>query len=400
VPENAPPSARPRHDAIDLLRGLVMVLMALDHARDFFTNHPGDPAAQLGTTTAGLFVTRWVTHFCAPVFVFLAGAGTSLAAARGKPKPALARFLVTRGLWLVAVELTLVRWGWFFDVTYAFSVLQVIWTLGVSMIALAGLIFLPGRAIAAFGLALVLGHDLLDGVHAADLGRWGPPWTILHERGVLHPFGRGLLVIYPLVPWVGVMALGHASGVLFTRAPEERRRVLVRLGLGLTLAFVALRALDRYGDPQPWTAQRSPLFTVFSFLACTKYPPSLDYLLMTLGPALAVLGVLDGRLAAGGPPRWARPLVTFGRVPFFYYVLHVPLLHGAAVALGAALMGAAGAHAFAHKILLPDAESARFGFSLPVVYVAWALAVLALYPACRWFAALKARSRAAWLSYF
>jgi uncharacterized membrane protein len=395
-----PARARPRNDAVDLLRGLVMVLMALDHVRDFFTNHPGDPAANLATTTAGLFVTRWVTHFCAPVFVFLAGAGVYLAGARGKPKSELARFLLTRGLWLVVVELTLVRWGWFFDVGYGFSVLQVIWALGVSMIVLAALIFLPVRAVAAFGAALVVGHNLLDGVHAADLGAAGPLWNLLHESGMLHPFGRALLVVYPLVPWVGVMALGYASGVVLTRPPDERRRVLVRLGAALTLAFVVLRAVNHYGDPHPWTAQRSPLFTAFAFLACTKYPPSLDYLLMTLGPAILLLGVVDARLGrAGQTPRWARPFVTFGRVPFFYYVLHVPLVHGLAVALGAATMGAAGANAIAHKILLPDAESARVGFPLGVVYLAWIVVVLLLYPACKWFAGVKARSRSAWLSY-
>jgi uncharacterized membrane protein len=195
------------------------------------------------------------------------------------------------------------------------------------------------------------------------------------------------------------MALGYAFGAVLVRPAEERRRLLLRLGAALTLAFVVFRAVNRYGDPRPWTPQRSPLFTLFSFIACSKYPPSLDYLLMTLGPAIALLGAIDKRLAAGETPRWARPLVTFGRVPFFFYVLHVPLLHGLAVVLGAAVMGAAGASAIAHKITLPDAEAARFGFPLPVVYAAWLLVVAALYPACRWFADVKARHRAAWLSY-
>ena len=391
---DAPLPTRARNDAVDLLRGLVMVVMALDHVRDFFSSYAGDPA-DVATTTAGLFLTRWVTHFCAPVFVFLAGAGAFLAGARGKPRPALAQFLVTRGLWLVVVELTLVRAGWIFDLTYRVTVLQVIWALGVSMIVLAGLVFLPVRAVAAFGATLVVGHDLLNGVHAAALGRWSWLWTILHERGVLLlPGGRVLSVIYPVIPWPGVMALGYAFGALLVRPAPERRAALLRLGAALTLAFVAVRALDGYGDPRPWSAQRSPLFTVFSFLACSKYPPSLDYLLMTLGPAIVFLGAIDG-----ASPRWVRPLVTFGRVPFFYYVLHVPLVHGAAVAVGALLMGAGGARAFAHKILLSGPETARFGFSLPVVYLAWALVVLALYPACRWFAGVKARSRSPWLSY-
>jgi uncharacterized membrane protein len=186
---------------------------------------------------------------------------------------------------------------------------------------------------------------------------------------------------------------------VLTWPAEERRRVLLRLGGALTLAFVVIRAVNHYGDPLPWSAQRSPLFTAFSFLACTKYPPSLDYLLMTLGPAIAFLGWIDGRLADRPTPAWARPFVTFGRVPFFYYVVHVPLLHGLAVALGIAVLGTGAASAIAHKILLPDAQAARVGFSLPVVYAAWILVVLALYPACRWFAGVKARHRSAWLSY-
>jgi uncharacterized membrane protein len=394
---DVPPHARARNDAVDLLRGLVMVVMALDHVRDFFSNHVGDPT-DIATTTPGLFFTRWVTHFCAPVFVFLAGAGAYLAGARGKPPRALARFLVTRGAWLIFVELTLVRWGWLFDVAYRVAVLQVIWALGVSMIVLAGLVFSPVRAVAAFGLALVVGHDLLDGIHAADLGRWSWLWTLLHERGFLSPAGRVLNVVYPIIPWPGVMALGYAAGTILVRPAPERRRLLLRLGAAVTLAFVVVRALDGYGDPHPWSAQRSPLFTLFSFLACSKYPPSLDYLLMTLGPALLFLGAAD-RLLDGASPRWARPFVIFGRVPFFYYVLHVPLLHGAAVAIGALTMGSAGASGFAHKILLSGPESGRFGFSLPVVYLAWALVVLTLYPACRWFAGVKARNRSAWLSY-
>jgi uncharacterized membrane protein len=382
-----------RNDALDLLRGIVMVVMALDHVRDFFSNHPGDPA-DLAATTPGLFVTRWVTHFCAPVFVFLAGAGAYLAGARGRSGPALARFLASRGLWLILIELTLVRWGWFFDLSYRVVVLQVIWAIGVSMLVLAGLVFLPVRAIAAFGVALIVGHDLLDRVHAADLGAWAWLWRLLHERGALMPFGRVLNVIYPIVPWPGVMAVGYAFGTILVRPAAERRRLLLRLGAALTLAFVIVRAVNVYGDPRPWASQRWPLFTLLSFVACSKYPPSLDYLLMTLGPAIVFLGLVDG-----AAPRWARPFVTFGRVPFFFYVLHVPLLHGAAVAVGWALEGPAAGRGFIHKIFLPDAEVTRIGFSLPVVYLAWVLVVLALYPACRWFAGVKARSRAAWLSY-
>jgi uncharacterized membrane protein len=242
-----------------------------------------------------------------------------------------------------------------------------------------------------FGLALVLGHDLLDGLHAASLGQW---WKVVHERGMIALPGHLLNIIYPLVPWPGVMAAGYWFGALYTRPEAERRRVLLRLGGALCLAFVAVRAFNHYGDPHPWTSQPTPLYTLFSFLACSKYPPSLDYLLMTLGPAILLLGLIEG-LAA----RRSRPLVIFGRVPFFYYVVHVWLLHGAAVLTGMLVFGAAAAPSFAGKMFLPPAQYAHFGFALPIVYLAWALAVLALYPACRWFAGVKARNRAAWLSY-
>jgi uncharacterized membrane protein len=196
------------------------------------------------------------------------------------------------------------------------------------------------------------------------------------------------------------MALGYACGGVLARPEAERGRLLVRAGGALVLAFVVLRALNHYADPHVWTTQRTPLFTVLSFLACTKYPPSLDYLLMTLGPALVFLGLVDGRTPSfGAASRWSRALVTFGRVPFFFYILHVPLLHAGAVVAGAALHGPLGARLFAGKLLSSDADVARFGFSLPIVYLAWALALVVLYPACRWFAGVKARRRDAWLSY-
>jgi uncharacterized membrane protein len=393
--EQAARGARPaRNDSLDLLRGLVMVVMALDHARDFWTNQPGDPTLALATTTPAMFLTRWVTHFCAPVFVLLAGVGAYLGSRRGKSKAELARFLVTRGLWLLVVEVTLVRWGWLFQLGFHIVIIQVIWTLGACMIVLAGLIWLPTAVVGALGVALIVGHDALDGIHAADLGRASWLWTWLHERGALFPAGHVVNVIYPFLPWPGVMASGYALGAVFTRPEAERRRLLVRGGGALVLAFVVVRALNIYADPHVWTTQRSPLFTLFSFLACSKYPPSLDYLLMTLGPALVFLGLVDGRV-----PSWSRPFVTFGRVPFFFYVLHVPLLHAGAILAGAVVFGADGARAFVGKLFLPDAQSTRFGFSLPVVYLAWLLALVVLYPACRWFAGVKARSRSPWLSY-
>src|SRR3954470_4343085 len=392
---DSPPTTRPRNDAIDLLRGVVMVLMALDHVRDLFSSYPTDPTVTLDTTTPGLFFTRWVTHFCAPVFMLLAGASAFLAGSH-RSRPELARFLAARGLWLVLAELTLVRWGGLFELGFHILIFQVIWVIGVSMVLLAGLVLLRLRPIhiGAIGLALVVGHGMLDGVHASSFGRWGWLWMLVHEGGVFTPGDHVAKVFFPLVPWVALMPVGYAAGVVFTWPAARRRRFLLRLGVGMVLAFVALRGANGYGDPRPWTSQRTPLVTLFSFLACRKHPASLCYLLMTLGPALAFLGLAEGITA-----RWARPLVSFGRVPFFYYLLHVPLIHAAAVASGAILGGAAGASAFAHKLFLPGVETMRWGFSLPVVYVAWALVVFSLYPVCRWFAGVKARRRAAWLSY-
>lgn len=372
-----------------------MVLMALDHVRDLFSSYPTDPTVTLDTTTPGLFFTRWVTHFCAPVFIFLAGASAFLAGTH-RSRPELARFLATRGLWLVLAELTLVRWAWLFELGFHILIFQVIWVIGVSMVLLAGLVLLRIRPIhiGAIGLALVVGHDMLDGVHASAFGRWGWLWTLVHQGGVFTPGDHVARVFFPLVPWVALMPVGYAAGVVFTWSAPRRRRFLLRVGVGMILAFVALRGANGYGDPQPWTSQRTPLVTLLSFLACRKHPASLCYLLMTLGPALALLGLAEGITA-----RWARPFVTFGRVPFFYYLLHVPLIHGAAVASGAILGGAAGASAFARKLFLPPDETMRWGFSLPVVYLTWALVVFSLYPLCRWFAGVKARRRAAWLSY-
>jgi uncharacterized membrane protein len=383
-----------RLDSVDLLRGLVMVIMALDHTRDFF-HHDAllfDPT-DLSKTTPALFLTRWITHFCAPVFVFLAGTGAYLSLARGKTKRDLSWFLVTRGVWLVVLELTLVRLGWTFDLSYGFTFVQVIWALGWSMIVLAALIHLPLRAIAGFGLIMIGGHNLLDRVHAGKLGSFRLPWLILHEQGPMHwgtqpPGGFTFLVQYPLIPWIGVMAVGYCFGRLLQLPVERRRKVLLRLGLALTLAFIVIRATNLYGDPQPWAAQQSPLFTLFSFINCQKYPPSLLYLLMTLGPAIALLPFLE---------RWTGALAnffrTFGRVPLFYYLLHLFLIHLLAVIFAFARYGKQITNVFANG---PPPD---FGYNLLVVYLVWLGAVLLLYPPCRWWARLKQHRRSAWLSY-
>jgi uncharacterized membrane protein len=392
VPVDSSSRHAARLDAVDLLRGLVMVIMALDHARDFF--HSGAPVFEptdLSRTTPALFFTRWITHFCAPVFVFLAGTGAFLSLSRGRTKKDLSWFLLTRGLWLVVLEWTLVRFGVTFDLNYrSGSFVQVIWALGWSMIVLAALVRLPLRAVAAFGVLMIAGHNLLDRFHAADFGAWRWLWMILHEQGPLRSSsGFTLFVIYPLVPWIGVMAAGYAFGALARLEDERRRKVLLRLGSALTLAFVVLRATNLYGDPRPWAAQpRGSLYTLFSFLNCEKYPPSLLFLLMTLGPAIALLPLLERARGA-----LSRFFTVYGRVPLFYYLLHFYLLHGMAVVFALARYGSAASTVFAGG--LPPG----YGYRLPVVYLVWIAAVLLLYFPCRYWARLKQRKRSAWLSY-
>jgi uncharacterized membrane protein len=409
MPVAAPSAtARPRLDSIDFVRGLVMVIMALDHVRDFFNLDARffDPT-DLTRTTPVLFFTRWITHFCAPTFVFLAGTGAYLWASRGRTPAELRRFLVSRGIWLIVVELTLVTVGWTFNFTWSFIGLQVIWVIGWSMILLAALSWLPIRVVAGIGIILIAGHNLLDAIHPRPLlgGSAGP--------GVL-PFGNGALggalspdatlwdwvwsflhvfnppVAYPLIPWVGVMAVGYAFGTLVQRPPDERRRLFLRLGLAVTAAFVVLRWTNIYGDPAPWSAQPDPVYTMLSFLNTSKYPPSLLYLLMTLGPAIALLGLVD---RASGPV--VRFFVVFGRVPFLYYVVHLYLIHGLTLVAAAVTGQAAPNDLRVFFLFYPK----NFGFSLGVVYAIWVGVVLALYPLCWWFARLKARRKDAWLSY-
>jgi uncharacterized membrane protein len=284
-----------------------------------------------------------------------------------------------------------VRFAWAFNLDYAHMLwVQVIWALGVSMVVLAALIYLPLPVIGAFGAAMIAGHNLFDGLEPEALGPLGPLWTFLHvQRPVTMPWGSNVFVAYPLIPWIGVMAVGYAFGGVLLRPSEERRRALLRLGGALTAGFIVLRAINGYGDPRPWTSQSSGLFTALSFLNTTKYPPSLLFLLMTLGPAIASLAWFD-RLSGAG----ARFLIVFGRVPLFYYILHLFLIHAAALAIGV-WAGFPPAAFFRSIFEMPQG----WGYGLPVVYAVWAAVVLALYPVCRWFADLKARRREVWLSY-
>ncbi len=387
-----PCGARPRIDSLDWLRGLVMVVMALDHTRDFFGSSGLDPR---DVEEPLLFLTRWVTHFCAPVFVFLAGTSAYL---YGRKRPDdLRRFLWTRGVWLVVLEWTVVRIGWTFDLLPGFLPMQVIWAIGWSMVALSLLVRMPVAWVGAIGLAVIFGHNALDGVSPEHFGHLGWLWTLVHGFGPLAPMDAPLLpfAAYALIPWVGVIAVGFAFGPVMGLPAPLRRRWLYGLGLATTAAFVALRALGVYGDPAPWAPQPGALATVLSFLNCEKYPPSLLYLLMTLGPSFVVLALLERTSGLLQRPV-GRALVTVGRVPLLYYVLHVYLIHAAAIAATAWVGGPLATlwDGFHPIFKGPDA-----GFHLGVVYAVWIGVVLALYPACRWFAGVKQRRSDWWLSY-
>lgn len=382
---------RPRLESVDALRGLVMVLMALDHARDFFADIRLDPT-DLASASTGLFLTRWVTHVCAPVFVFLAGASAWLWASRGRSRAELSRLLVTRGLWLVVLEFTVVTLGWWSTFAVRAFFLQVIAAIGVAMVVLAALVHLGRRAVLVYGLAVVLGHDALGGLAAA--GAWLPGWlwTLLEVQGpIALTESTTLLVLYPLLPWTGVLALGYAFAPLLELPRPRRRRLVAGLGLALSLAFVLLRAGNLYGDPTPWSSQDGALRTLLSFVNCGKYPPSLCFLLMTLGPALALLAALDGARLAG----WARPLPVFGRVPLFFYVAHLYLISFGAAALNLVQHGE-WAPVFP---LLWGPIPHWFGRDLWVAYVAWALVVALLFVPCRAYGRLKRTSRSRVLTY-
>jgi uncharacterized membrane protein len=384
-----------RLESIDVLRGIVVVLMALDHTRDFF--HFGafqrwDPL-DFSKTYPALFLTRWITHFCAPVFVFLAGTGAFLSTTRGKSKRELSWFLFTRGLWLVLLEVTWVKWaGWAFNFDLHAFFLLVIWAIGISMIVLSALVFLPNTVIACVGLIMIFGHNLLDGIAPERWGSLAGLWRVIHAGGEFTmPSGLRIVAGYPLVPWIGVMTCGYVFGQLLLLEPAKRKRCLFSLGAGAIALFLALRLTNVYGDPKPWTAQKTALFTFFSILDCHKYPPSLCYLLMTLGPALIVLALLDR-----GTPAWLRPALVFGRVPLFFYLLHLPLIHALAVLVNLLRYGRADWLYGNVEGVMPPSDA---GWGLIGTYIAWLIVLLILYPICRWFADVKRRRRDAWLSY-
>lgn len=391
----------PRLVSVDVLRGVVMVLMALDHTRDFLTSVPTAPE-DLAHTSGALFFARFITHFCAPVFAFLAGTGAFLATRRGKSIQQLSRFFLTRGLWLLLLEFTIVDFAWGF-VPWAHG--GVIWILGWSMIAMALIVRLPVRWIGVLGLGMIATHNLLDRINPASFGSFSWLWIMLHSPGripITPTFSFS--VRYVLIPWVGVMAAGFAFGTLLHR--PDRRQWILRIGISATLLFFVLRAINLYGNgvaglpfgyPRsagPWTVQPTLTMTVVSFFNTLKYPPSLDYLLMTLGPSLILLGVLDGAKAERG---LNRVMLVFGRVPLFYYILHIYLIHLIAIVVALIFHQPV----WRGTVIADFAQRpSGYGHGLPFVYAMWVLVVAILYIPCRWFMGFRSRHRDwTWLSY-
>lgn len=395
--------------SIDVLRGAVMVLMALDHARDYWAPlHAPENLASHGS--AAWFLTRWVTHFCAPVFVLLAGTSAAVRLRRRGDRGEMSWFLLTRGAWLIVLEFALISAIWQMRFPPPMLLAQVIWVIGVSMIVLAALIWLPRIAVGALAVIVIAGHNLLDGWDVpgafvqpnAGMSVWEQIRLVLHTGWGAIPLTDNLawMNVYPILPWVGVMALGYAIEPVFTLGERARRRVLIGVGLAATAAFIAVRAANGYGNFYPpaftpwvqsgrWSEQSSAVLTVCSFLNCHKYPPSLAYLLMTLGPSLVALGLLDG-------VRWraVRPLLVFGRVPLFFYVLHLPVL-----ILSAGVWAYARFGEDAMRWGLTNPPPPEYTPGLWIAYIAWAGVVVALYPLCEWFARVKATRQDWWLSY-
>jgi len=382
-----------RIESIDLLKGLVMVIMALDHVRDYvhypaFFFDPADPTQ----STLPIFFTRFITHFCAPIFCFLAGTSAFMVGKR-KSKSELSSFLLKRGLWLVFMEMTIVNFGWFFDIYFKSPNLLVIWSLGISMIFLAALVHLPRKIVLLFSLVLILGHNLLDTVHYNG----NVFWAIMHEYAFLKlNNGFDFEVGYPLIPWIAVMALGYYFGAFYDTSFDsfQRKKLFNIIGISAIFAFVILRFSNVYGDQIPYKDYGILSKNLISFLNPSKYPPSLDYLLMTLGAAFLFLAnaeKLKGKVIDF--------FSTFGRVPFFYYILHLYLIHLIAL-IFAEFSG------FGWRIMiLQDWVTATpalkgYGFPLWVVYVGWILVIALLYPCCKWFDNYKQTHKEKWwLSY-
>jgi uncharacterized membrane protein len=384
---------KPAHiESIDLLRGIVIVIMAIDHVRDYF--HADKflfDATDLTKTNAAIFFTRWITHFCAPAFVFLAGTSAAIVSQR-KSTAELSKFLFTRGLWLVFLELTVINLFWYFNPSFSFFSLGVIWALGISMIALSLLIHLPPKVILVIGLIILFGHNLLDSITVDGNSPKAFAWAVLHVSRRFEFGYPNVNAQYPVLPWIGIMALGYATGSLYKREilPAVRKKYLLTIGLSAIALFIIIRAINVYGDISPWSVQGSQAFTMMSFLNTTKYPPSLLYSLMTLGPALVFLALMEKPLG-----RWAQPLLHFGRVPMFFYILHLLLIH--LLATIAIIITEGDWH---DTIIRNGFKYFHPQFSLGVVYLVWIAVILMLYPLCKWYDEYKMNNKDKWwLSY-
>ena len=381
--------------SIDLLRGLVMIIMALDHVRSYmnFDSLVFSPT-DLERTTPALFFMRVVTHLCAPTFIFLAGTSVFFVAQRKSLKDT-SFFLLTRGAWLIVLQFTLIRFAWNFDPGFHYNSSNVISTIGFSMIALAGLIHLPLRGVLAIGLVMVAGHNLLDGVQFEEGTVADVVWSILHVRkGYVMDHGYSFLVLYPLIPWIGVMALGYCFGHLYgaNYTPGQRKRIILQMGVGALVLFFVLRGLNVYGDPQPWSYFEQGSTTVMSFFNVMKYPPSLIYLCLMLGISLTVLGLTEGKALRG-----TGPVVVFGKVAMFYYVVHIATIH--LVAMAAVVLSG-----YSWETMVFNASNSlgspvlkgKFGFSVTGTYLVWIGVVLFLYPFCNYWNAFKSRHKEKW----
>ena len=384
-------SANSRIRSIDILRGVVMVLMAIDHVRVYSGLPPGGP-------TAGIFFTRWMTHFCAPWFAFLAGTGAFLYGRKLGDLGALARGLVTRGLMLVLLELTVIRFSWTFNVAYSQFVLAgVIWMLGWSMVLLAGLVRLRTRTIGIIGICLMLFQQIFGllprllppGIRDAI----APIWNFFYPSGA--PGWQAISILYVIVPWLGVMAAGYAFGAVITLEPARRNRICVMLGASAIALFLLLRTVDVYGNPRHWhVTEPSEIPALFRFINTNKYPASLQFLLMTLGPTILLLPLADRARGKIG-----ELFATFGRVPMFYYLIHIPTIHLAAVIISVVREGKVEPWLFANHPTMVPASPEGYMWSLALLYAVFFVVIAVLYFPCRWYARRKATNPAPWMRY-
>ncbi len=375
--------------SIDLLRGLVIILMALDHTRIFFTNVTFNPLT-IEQTNLPLYLTRWITHICATSFIFLAGVSIYLALKRGKNRKTMGHFLLLRGLWLIILELTIIKFAWLFSPDFFLA--GVIWVIGWSMIILAFVIKLPTRIIGILAIFMILGHNILDSISADSWENFSFFWSFLHERKLFTTQGNiQFFLVYPLVPWVGVMALGYVFGPVFTWQPEKRFSFLKKTSLFLLISFLVLRGLNIYGDPKPWSQQSTLLKTFFSFWDCYKYPPSLLYLLITLSITLILLYLFERY-----PSAIFYPLKIFGQVPLFFYILHLWLIHLAAIVFA---LPKYGYQAVTIPYFIGSLKPENYGYDLHHVYLFWILILAILYPSCYWFNQYKAKHKFWWLKF-